>query len=264
MQRRHRDDALIDGGEVGVRQGRLLVAQRSDPVIGSAARVVPLDQVVAELAAALGGHFDALDRAGRHIREVDVEVDVAGPFDRDQLSDQLGRVPFGRGPFGRTGVVGELAQGDRGQSHQGAFHGRGDGARIGHVLAQIAAPVHTGQDQVGRVILEDVADRQQHAVRGRAVHGEMAVGQAADAQGMAQGQGMAGAALLRLGRHHPDIVRKGPRDLLEGLEPGRVHAVVVGEQDPRSGQLTQRRRHVRRPARKAGPSRPYRDAGPRG
>jgi hypothetical protein len=42
---------------------------------------------------------------------------------------------------------------------------------------------------------------------------------------------MGRAALVGLGRDHPDIVRERHRDLLEHVEPGRFDAVVIGDED---------------------------------
>src|SRR5579862_7081101 len=48
---------------------------------------------------------------------------------------------------------------------------------------------------------------------------------------------MACAALLLLGRHHPDIARKAPRDAGEQLDAGRVHAVVIAYEDARPREI---------------------------
>ena len=61
-----------------------------------------------------------------------------------------------------------LAQRDRADAGQRAFHRRRHGARIGHVLGEIGAAVDARQDEVGRRILHDMGERQHHRVGRRA------------------------------------------------------------------------------------------------
>ena len=48
---------------------------------------------------------------------------------------------------------------------------------------------------------------------------------------------MPGAALVGLGRHDPDVLRKLIGDLDQRLEAGRMNAVVVGDEDAGAGEF---------------------------
>ena len=53
----------------------------------------------------------------------------------------------------------------------------------------------------------------------------------AHAQRLVQGQRVAGARLVGLGRHHPHVVAELAGDLAQRVQAGRIDAVVVGEED---------------------------------
>ncbi len=59
----------------------------------------------------------------------------------------------------------------------------------------------------------------------------MPIGDLAQAQRIVEGQGVRDAALIRFGRHDPDVVGKLARNRLERREPGGVNAVVVRAED---------------------------------
>jgi hypothetical protein len=42
---------------------------------------------------------------------------------------------------------------------------------------------------------------------------------------------MRDAGLIELGRHHPDVVRQSPRDLLDNFQAGGMDAVVIGAEN---------------------------------
>ena len=48
---------------------------------------------------------------------------------------------------------------------------------------------------------------------------------------------MAGAALVDLGGHHPDVARELFGDLGQRQQTGRMDAVVVGDEDTRLGEV---------------------------
>jgi hypothetical protein len=246
-QRRHRDEAVLARGDVGAPGGRVLLAHRADPVIGHAARIDTLDQLVADLVPPLARDHDALDRVGEHVGEVDVDQRVRRPARLGELADHLGRMLLRGRPLDRVAALHLLAQRDRRHAEHRRFHRRGDGARVDDVLAEIAAAVDAGEAERRLVVLEDVVDREQHAVGRRAVDREAAALRAADAQRRADGERMADRALLGLGRHHPDVLGERARDLLERLEAGGVDTVVVGDEDAGAREIERRVEHQRPP-----------------
>ena len=130
----------------------------------------------------------------------------------------VGRVLLGGRPFDRLAVAAALAQRERRDVEQGRLHRRGDGARIGHVLAEVAAVIDPGEHEVDGAALDHDLEREQHAVGRRAVDREAAPRQPADAQRPVHGQRVRGAALIGLGRHHPDVAAELARDPLQDLE----------------------------------------------
>ncbi len=56
---------------------------------------------------------------------------------------------------------------------------------------------------------------------------------------------MGGAALVDLGRHHPDVGRELARDLDQGIEAGRMDAVVVGDEDAGLGDVARSHLNLR-------------------
>ena len=173
MQRRHRDVAGADGGDVARLVDLALLRLVADPVVGAAARIGALDDIAAEAARALARHPHALDRARDHVGEIDVDQDVARPVGRQHAARHVGAVMRGGAPLHRMVVGVGLAEGDRGNAEQAAFHGGGDGARIGHVVGHVGAAVDARQHDVGLAVLQQVLDGKQHAVGRRAFEGEL-------------------------------------------------------------------------------------------
>jgi hypothetical protein len=83
-----------------------------------------------------------------------------------------------------------------------------------------------------------VAHAHDDAVGGRAAHGERALVDGAHAQRLVQGERVAGAGLVGLGRHDPDVVGELLRDLAQSVQAGRVDTVVVGEEDAHGGTVS--------------------------
>jgi hypothetical protein len=52
---------------------------------------------------------------------------------------------------------------------------------------------------------------------------------------------MAGARLLLRRRDYPEIIGKDARDIFEKVEPARVDAVIVGQEDPHPPPMGDRR-----------------------
>ena len=127
--------------------------------------------------------------------------------------------------------VAQLAHGDGADAEQGGFHRRGDRPGIGDILAHIAAAVDAGKHEIGPPLAEQMVDGDEHAIRRRPVDGEALLPDAAYLQRTADRQGMPRPALLHLRRHDPDIARELARDPLDDLQPRRVDAVVIGDED---------------------------------
>ncbi len=235
VERRHRDIALFDRLQIGFRLGRMLDLPERQPIIIEATRVDPLVELgPAIIAQALADHLDALDRIGRDRREIDVDQGARRPVARDQrrqhaLCPALGGVE--RHVMAHALALVALAERDRGNAGEGAFHRRGGCARIEHVLTQIGAAIDARQDQIGRRILHDHRQRQDHRIGRRADHLMMVPVDAAQPDRMGEGERAALARLL-LGRGDDgDVVGETPRDPLEQVDARRVDAVIVGDED---------------------------------
>lgn len=63
-----------------------------------------------------------------------------------------------------------LADGDRGDTEQGALHRGGDGARIGHILGDVLAAIDAGEDQVRPRLDQDRAHGHDDAIGRRALN----------------------------------------------------------------------------------------------
>src|SRR6266851_2997463 len=156
MQRRHRDMAGADGGDVARLVDLALLRLVADPVVGAAARIDPFDDVATEAARALVRHTHTLDRARDHIGEIDVEQHVLRPVLGQRATDHGRAVMRDRAPLHRVVAIVGLAEGDRGQAEQAALHGGGDGARVGDVVGDVGAAVDARQHDVGFAVLQQV------------------------------------------------------------------------------------------------------------
>ncbi len=121
------------------------------------------------------------------------------------------------------------------QAANGALHGRGDGAGVGEVPAQVRAVVDAGDHDVGPAVPHDLQERQGNAVGGGAGAGmgEGAVreGGLAQSQRLVQRDAVAAGAARPVRRHDGDLGHRVER-LFEHEQAISVHAVVVGNQDP--------------------------------
>ena len=219
---------------VPLRLGRRPVTLEGDPIIRIAAPIIArLDPQQLLVALALAGDGDAPDFLGRTVRKVDVDEDVARHAVGEHAADQVGSECQGSGPMrvlagrGRIG----LGQGEGGNAEHGALDGAGDGAGIGHVLGGVAAAIDAGQHQVGLAVGNDVPGADDHAIGRRALDGEVARPDLAQPQRIVERERMRYAGLVGLRCHHPDVVGQGAGDLLEHLEPARMHAVVIGDEN---------------------------------
>ncbi len=121
------------------------------------------------------------------------------------------------------------AHGDGAHAEQRAFHGAGDGARVGDVLGQVGAVVDARQHEIRRLILQHVAHAHDDAIGRRAAHGIGALADLAVAQRHLQREGVRGAGLVHLGRDDPHVVGQRLGDLVQHGEAVRSGAVVVGD-----------------------------------
>ena len=105
--------------------------------------------------------------------------------------------------------------------------------------------VDAGDDQ-RRPLGQKAEDTDVDAVRRRAVDGVPPLAQRLHAQGPVQRERVAAGALLALGRQHVDLAQIG-EGRREGHEPGRVDAVVVGDEE-KGHQILRRSQEVRIPS----------------
>ena len=234
MQRRYRNRRFVHGLQIGLMAGRRLFLAETVPIIGKAARIDALHQVdIAVIAEALLGDAHALHVGGQHWREVDVDQNTIGPFGGDHPADDGRAVRRGTAEVfhARSVIHHYLAQCDGADAGQAAFHRRRNGAAVRHILGQIAAAVDAGQDQIGLVILQYRAQRQHHAIGGRAAHGKAARADLAQPHGLAQRQAVAGTRLLFGRRNHPHIVRQFGSNRFQRDQAGGVDAIIIGDEN---------------------------------
>jgi hypothetical protein len=124
-----------------------------------------------------------------------------------------------------------LRQCERGNTENGALDRPGNGARIDHVFAGVAAAVDAGKHQVGRAILDHVARAHDDAVGRRALDRKAALADLAQPQRIVERERVRDAGLVELRRDHPDVVGQRTADLDADVEPLRMDAVIVGDED---------------------------------
>ncbi|MNT51811.1 hypothetical protein D3C72_1887970 [compost metagenome] len=123
-----------------------------------------------------------------------------------------------------------LAQRHGANALQRSLHGTGHSTGIGDVIGHVRADVDARQDEI-RLAIQHLAHGHDDAIRRRAPERKTLLGDLTQPQRFRQRQRMGETALIRLGRHHPDIVRNGPGDPLEDCKALGVDAIVVCQQD---------------------------------
>src|SRR5579883_1641586 len=186
--RRHRDEAAAHGGDVGLLVVLVLARRVADPVVGAAARVDAFDDVAAEAAHALARDPHALDGGRCYVGKVDVDEHVLGPPHGQHLAHHVGAVMRGGRPLHRLAVHVGLAEGDRRDSEQAAFHGAGNGTRVGDVVGEVGAAIDARQNDIGLAVLHEMLDAEQHAVAGRALEREFPLAHVAQTQRLARSE----------------------------------------------------------------------------
>ncbi|CPP10934.1 Uncharacterised protein [Bordetella pertussis] len=222
-QRRHRDLPLRRGVEVRPRRGVGGQADRADPVHRVAIRRGGTHHRLGRMALAQprdGVAFHVLVAA---IGDIDVEQDRRGQRLRDLALDHL--AGGARGRFDVLPAFFDQREGDRGDAEQVALAGRGHRAGIKRVVAHVGAVVDAGHHQVGTRI-HQAGQGDVHAIGRRAVDVDEAVGSGAHRQRPVQGQGVRGAAVIRLRRDHGQFAQPGQR-LDQRFQPGGVVTIVV-------------------------------------
>ena len=144
----------------------------------------------------------------------------------------------------RVGVG--LAERDRRDAEQRALDGAGDGAGIGDVVGDVLARIDAGEHEVGLLVGEQPAHRHDDAVGRRAAEGEAPLARsragAADRSATANATGRSGRVSGATTQTSSESVRG---DALQRREPGRVDAVVVGEEDAHQSADLLHAAHVR-------------------
>ena len=130
-----------------------------------------------------------------------------------------------------------------GQPDEDGLHGRADGARVGHVVAQVGPVVDARGDEV-EADLEVAQEGEAHRVGRRAVHGPAGRAVVEDAlpdpQRAHEGHRVAHRRLVRLRGQDVDVA-DGLEGLLEREQAARFDAVVVGDEDARPGRPVRQR-----------------------
>ena len=204
-----------------------LVLPFLDPVVRASARVDPF--VHHRDVIAPGLHRDAEALIGP-VRHVDVEEREL----RDAVLEHLLRDDRGRA---RRGAKLEFIapveilcrHGDCRNPEQRALERTGHRARIRHIVAEIPSLVDARDDEIG-LLLDDVRDRQVHAVGRRAVDAVGLRPDRLDAQRTAQRERVADRARLLHRRDDRHISEMSQRRR-ERLDTLGVHAIVVGDQN---------------------------------
>lgn len=103
------------------------------------------------------------------------------------------------------------------------------GAGVVDIFAEIRAVIDSGDDEVG-LVREELVERDDNAIGGRAVHGPVALGYGLTHDGLAESERLRRAAALGAWRHDADFgeIRESFR---ERTESRRVVAVIVREQN---------------------------------
>ena len=130
---------------------------------------------------------------------------------------------------------GLLGEGDRGDAEDDPLERRGDGARVGDVVAEVGAVVDPGDDQVGAAADQaqlGEADAVDRGAVGGVADGAVAELDLLDAQRRAGGDAAGGGAAVGVGGDHVDLdpvelAQRPPRR----LQAGGRDAVVVGQED---------------------------------
>ncbi len=147
---------------------------------------------------------------------------------------QLGH-PASQGEVGMLVVL--LRHRERGALVDDRLHRRAHGARVGHIVAEVGAVVDTRGDQV-EADIEVAQEREADRIGGRTVDRpcSSAVGQRplADPEWAHERLLVTDRGLVGLGRHHIHVT-DGLQRLLEGEQAARLDAVVVGDEDARTG-----------------------------
>jgi hypothetical protein len=150
MQGRDRNRTLHHRFQIGARLCSLVAGKIADPDIRPVLWIASFDELDSAGAAALSADADTGHRLSSRIGEIHVHQHARWPAHRNETANHLRAVLPGDGEWRLAHAAIDLAQRDRGHAKQCRFHGRGNGAGIGHVLAEIGAAVHTREHQIGR------------------------------------------------------------------------------------------------------------------
>src|SRR6266852_1547511 len=152
----HRDGTAIDGGKIGPRIARRIVAHGADPIVRDAARIDTLDEIVADLAPALPGDRDAGDKIRWYVGKIDVDQGIARPRRGRQPTQHLNGVFLAGLPAWPVGTGEMLAERNGRYTEQRRLHRRGDRSRTGDISPESAATVDARKHEGGGNLGEDI------------------------------------------------------------------------------------------------------------
>lgn len=148
-QRRYSDDVAMNGLNVCPNDRGFLLARGADPNVGTTSRIVAFNQVIAQLPLSLSHHLDTFHIAGTAIGKIDIDGNVASPAQGTTPTDDIRRMSYGSLPWHWIGVLEDLRQCNRLKAQQSAFNGRGDGARVSYIIANVCPRLMPESNSVG-------------------------------------------------------------------------------------------------------------------
>jgi hypothetical protein len=136
------------------------------------------------------------------------------------------------------GEVEGLAPGDKrtragGDAPERGLPGSAHRARVVDIVAEIGSAVDSGENHAGPR-LEHVGEGEDHAIGRSAIHREGGFVDLLDGEGALDGDPLAAGAAFAIGSHHHHVAQVG-HGLAQGQQAGSAVAIVVGDQDQRSG-----------------------------
>ncbi len=206
----------------------------ADPEVGPPVRIEPLDDRARIGALAESRHAKAANFGQGKIGDVDVDQQRIVPAEALDVTHERAHNRARRFPVeGLPCLAWALErEGERGDSEDPRLHRGRDRAGVGDVIAEIAAVIDAGEDEL-RSTLEAArhsSHRQEHAIGRSSVDREARVVELPQAKRATHGQRMARAALLSIRRHDlhlAEVAHRGvQREQAFGLDP-----IVIGQQD---------------------------------
>ena len=188
-------------------------------------------ELLAPETAVLAAEFYSLYRFGASDRDIDVEAQRQFDLPGEDIADDLFAVDHRRVEIGIVAVVVER-QSDGRAAVETALDGRAHRPGVEHVDGRIGAVVDARDHQVYTFVAQQVIERHLHAVDRRSRKGvyfePLLLADAPQVEGIVHRDGLAHAALCRLGGHDHHTA-EAPGHLDGSGQAFGIVAVVVGD-----------------------------------